>query len=93
MTFCDDVIFKIMSKHVFIIKEQFVPKHKVNLKVFNHKTNTYNFLEHKDYVRYLGVLIDNNLTWKYHISHIASKISKTIGIIARLRHFVPTERC
>ena len=62
----------------------------VNLTAFDHKTNTYNFLEQKDYARYLGVLIDKYLTWKYHISHIASKISKTIGIIARLRHFVPT---
>ena len=33
--------------------------------------------------------IDSNLTWKYHIGYITSKISKSIGIIARLRHFVP----
>ena len=26
---------------------------------------------------------------KYYISHIASKIRKSIGIIAKLRHFVP----
>ena len=37
----------------------------------------------------LGVLIDKNLTWRPHIDHIASKISKIIGIIARLRHRVP----
>ena len=42
----------------------------------------------QNYVKYLGVLIDENLSWKYHIAHIASKISKTIGIIASLRHFV-----
>ena len=35
------------------------------------------------------MLIDENLSWKHHISHIASKISISIGIIARLRHFVP----
>ena len=35
------------------------------------------------------MLIDENLSWKRHISHIASKISMSIGIIARLRHFVP----
>jgi len=35
------------------------------------------------------VLIDENLSWKHHILHIASKISTSIGIIARLRHFVP----
>ena len=33
---------------------------------------------------------DNNLSWKFHVDYIALKISKTIGIISRLRHFVPT---
>ena len=28
---------------------------------------------------------------KYHIDFVSLKISKTIGILARLRHFVPTE--
>ena len=35
------------------------------------------------------MLIGENLSWKHHILHIASKISTSIGIIARLRHFVP----
>ena len=35
------------------------------------------------------MLNDENLSWKHHISHIASKISISIGIISRLRHFVP----
>ena len=39
-------------------------------------------------MRYLGVLINSNLTWK-HISYIASKISKNIAIICRLRHLAP----
>ena len=30
--------------------------------------------------------MDCNLSWKYHISHVESKISSTIGVIARLRH-------
>ena len=81
-----------IDKSNFIIFHPYQKRlnYNVNLTVFDHKTNTYNFLEQKDYVRYLGVLIDKHLTWKYHISHIASKISKTIGVIARLRHFVPT---
>ena len=65
--------------------------YKVNIKVFDNNKNTYISLEQKEYVKYLGILIDNNLTWKHHISHIASKISKTIGVIARLRHFLPTQ--
>ena len=47
-------------------------------------------LEQKSYVKYLGLLIDSNLSWKNHIGHITSKISKTVGIIARLRYYVPT---
>lgn len=39
-------------------------------------------------VKYLGVLIDNNLNWKTHIQHTNVKISKSIGILSRLRHFV-----
>ena len=33
-------------------------------------------------------MIDNNLSWKYHIDY-SSKVSKGIGMIARLRHLVP----
>ena len=47
-------------------------------------------LEQKLYVKYLSVLIDSSLSWKYHIAHITSKISKTTGIISRLRYYVPT---
>ena len=36
-------------------------------------------------IKYLGALIDENLFWKHHILHIASKRTTSIGIIARLR--------
>ena len=33
-------------------------------------------------MKYLGILIDSNLIWKNHISHVASKITiKTIRIL------------
>ena len=31
-------------------------------------------------IKYLGILIDSNLTWKYHISCVTSKISKSTMI-------------
>ena len=46
-------------------------------------------LECKESVRYLGVIIDNNLSWKQHIDHVAIKISRTVGLICKLRHFLP----
>ena len=33
--------------------------------------------------------LDENLSWKFHVNLICSKISKTVGIIAKLRHYVP----
>ena len=40
-------------------------------------------------MKYLGVLIDSHLSWKFHVDYVASKLSEIVGIIARLRHFVP----
>ena len=60
----------------------------VMIKIFDIHTMEFVLLDRKTYIKYLGILIDSNLTWKYH--YITSKISKTIGVIARLRHFVPS---
>ena len=57
----------------------------------DNSANGFCSLERKDFVKFLGILIDCNLKWKHHIDFISLKISKTIGILARLRHFVPTE--
>ena len=62
----------------------------VTIKLFDDK-NFSILLERKDYVKYLGVLIDSTLSWRQHILFISSKISKSLGIISRLRHFVPTD--
>ena len=40
-------------------------------------------------MKYLGILIDNNLSWRHHIDHVALKISKIVELIAKLRYFVP----
>ena len=59
------------------------------INIFDHDNGTYSPLDFKESVKYLGIFIDKYLNWKTHIDLIALKISKTIGIIARLRHFVP----
>jgi hypothetical protein len=38
--------------------------------------------------KFLGVIIDENLSWKNHITYIKGKISKNIGIINRLKYRV-----
>ena len=43
-------------------------------------------LERKDHIKYLGVMIDELLSWKYHISYTCSRISSNVGVISKLRH-------
>ena len=39
--------------------------------------------------KFLGVIISSNLTWNKHIDVVHSKISKTIGILCKVRHLLP----
>ena len=57
--------------------------------IFDNKLKKRVALDCKEFVRYLGTLIDNQLSWKQHINHVAIKISQTIGLISKLRSFVP----
>lgn len=51
-----------------------------------------NCLAKVPYAKFLGVLIDEKLNWKKHISFISNKIAKNIGIISKIRHVIP-RRC
>ena len=46
-------------------------------------------IEELESTKYLGVILDQNLNWKKHISHVSTKLSKYVGLLYKLRHFVP----
>ena len=46
-------------------------------------------INEKEFIKYLGVLIDSTLSWKYHITNISKNISRSIGIMYKLRPFLP----
>ena len=39
--------------------------------------------------KFLGIIIDEGLTWKEHINHISLKISKSIGVLNNLKLILP----
>ena len=41
------------------------------------------------YVKFLGVLVDEHLSWKYHICELCKKLSRTTGLLFKLRHWLP----
>ncbi len=48
-------------------------------------------LERVECTKFLGVFIDEKLNWKKHIDHVASKISKGLCALGRVRNIVPTK--
>ena len=44
--------------------------------MINNNSNTSQPLEMKNYIRYLGILIVSNLSWKFHIDYICQKVSR-----------------
>ena len=45
-------------------------------------------IQEKEYIKYLGILIDNKLSWNHHIKHTNWKVSKGIGILTKLRTYL-----
>ena len=46
-------------------------------------------IERVDTFNFLGIQIQENLSWKTHINTVANKISKTIGLFRRIKSFTP----
>jgi len=40
--------------------------------------------------KFLGIVIDTHLNWKDHILQISKKMAKNIGILRRMRHYLPS---
>ena len=57
---------------------------------FQLPTMTFNNIEIKieNSVKFLGLIIDENLTWKNHIEVVENKVSKNIGVLYRPSHLV-----
>ena len=43
-------------------------------------------IEQVQVVTFLGILIDDKLTWKCHINRVSDKVSKSIGILYEVRN-------
>ena len=39
--------------------------------------------------KFLGVIIDSNLTWSHHINYISNTLTRICGVLSRLKHYVP----
>ena len=40
-------------------------------------------------VKFLGVFIDENLSWKYHLNHISNQISRSLYTLKQAKNSLP----
>src|SRR3984885_14930417 len=64
-------------------KMSFVHEHAFSISIDNQCINRVTS------AKFLGVYIDDQLSWKQHVNYISQKLAKNIGIISRIRHFLP----
>ena len=73
------------SNFVLFHSSSNIPHRKIRIKIRNKRIT-----EEND-VKFLGVLLDSTLTWKPHITELSKKLSKTIGIFYKLRHYATAD--
>ena len=44
-------------------------------------------------VKYVGMIVDDKLTWEQHIEFISRKMVRNIGILKHIRNFILQELC
>ena len=44
-------------------------------------------------VNYLGVVLDEFLSWDAHVNNLCKKLAQNNGILSKLRHYVPQKTC
>ena len=46
-------------------------------------------LEQKESVKFLGIYISENMKWNAHVQYISDKVSRNVGILCKLKYYVP----
>ena len=50
-----------------------------------------NALGQVDNIKFLGVYINQHLTWKTHVNFFAAKISKSVGLLYKAKCYLPSK--
>ena len=75
-------------------------KKKLNFIIFLPKGKTYNTdnvkiningneIKQVNFTNFLGIYIDEHLSWAQHIDYLSKKIARNVGILCKLKHFLP----
>ena len=73
------------SKTKFIIFHKFRNKPPSNFIITLNNVE----LERVEYTKFLGVLVQENLSWAAHVNYICNRVSKATALLAKLKHYLP----
>ena len=48
-----------------------------------------NEIKQVNFTTFLGIYIDEHLSWAQHIDYLSKQIARTVGILSKLKHFLP----
>ena len=82
---CSNRLSLNVSKTEFIIFKP--PKKNIHQRITLKLNGTTLYESQK--IRYLGLIMDERLTWKHHITELSKKLSKSIGIIFKMKELCP----
>ena len=40
-------------------------------------------------LKYLGLILDNKLSWKWHVAELSKRLSRAVGMLYKIRHYCP----
>ena len=66
-----------MKKHCMVVSNKNVSKLDLQISIDGHS------IDETDHTKFIGVIIDNKLNRKGHISYITGKIARIIGVITK----------
>ena len=75
---------RFQTETVVYVNEKFSEQLKTNMTIILSNQE----IQKEDKTKFLGIIIDQHLTWKSHIDYIVPKISKMIGTLRTIRFFV-----
>ena len=67
---------------LFNMPQKMVPK--LQFKLYG------SLIEQVNEFKFWGLIFDSNLSWKAHLTAVANKVSRIIGILHKLKHFFPS---
>ena len=84
-TFANRLTINVSKTEMLLITKRQVNRD--NFSVFLDNTK----LDLKDNCKFLGVFVDDNLNFSFHIKYIRTKLSRCAGILYRIRDYLPME--